>query len=449
MTKTQKKIIVSIVSVITAVLVFLAGFFIGRTNNDLGSTYSWIWRTVNKYYYQEMTEQEFLAKYNAGGITYALDIYSAYYTPTQYAATQASNSGSKSGVGLSYSYVTNHPDGDGVLLTEVAGNSPAFHAGLRRGMILTSGIFDGQTVTFTSSTTLSAMINAQDTGEDFTLITNDGEQYTMAKSNYTASYTYMATNSSSWQYQSAASGGLAMVEDVDGKISYLPDDYAYLRLSQFYGTAAAEMGYMIAKFNALNCKTLILDLRNNGGGQVSTMQNISYYFTSNIEGASASAMYAKYRNGQYESFNITKQSTGEALATGTQVYVLANNGTASASEALIGVLVSCGLVDYSHIYLSNFDDGYVNWYVNVAGISASSFKNGRTYGKGIMQTTIPNTSTGEALKLTTAEIFWPDKVTSIHNVGLTASNGCKLVNAAWSVTKNDEELQSVISAITA
>jgi carboxyl-terminal processing protease len=451
MTKTHKKIIFSILSVILVVLVFVSGFFIGKGSNDIGTTYSWIWQTVNKYYYEDITEEEFMARYNAGGITYALDAYSAYYTASEYSALKASNSGSKSGFGLSYSYVTGHPDGaDGILLTSVIGNSPAYQAGLRRGTILTSGTYsDGQTVTFNSASSLSVFLTNTSTGENVTLTDSEGTAYTVARSSYTASYAYLATNSTAWTFQSAASGsGLSLIESPAEKISYLPDGYGYLYLSQFYGTAASEVGILLAQFNSANCNTLILDLRNNGGGQVSTMQNMSWYFTANVQNASSVAMYAQYRDGSTTSFSIPSQSKGEAIKSGTQVYVLANNNTASASEALIGVLVSCGLVDYSHIYISNYSEAYVNWYTSLAGISVSSFKNARTYGKGIMQSTVTRI-TGEALKLTTAKIYWPDKTTSIHGVGLNASMGCKLVTADWSVTKHDDELKAVIQNITA
>ena len=43
----------------------------------------------------------------------------------------------------------------------------------------------------------------------------------------------------------------------------------------------------------------------------------------------------------------------------------------------------------------------------------------KTYGKGIMQTTYQLLS-GGAFKLTTAKIYWPDKTTSIHGVGVIA-----------------------------
>ena len=42
----------------------------------------------------------------------------------------------------------------------------------------------------------------------------------------------------------------------------------------------------------------------------------------------------------------------------------------------------------------------------------------RTYGKGIMQTTFENITGGDAIKLTTAKIYWPNSNVSIHGVGI-------------------------------
>ena len=81
---------------------------------------------------------------------------------------------------------------------------------------------------------------------------------------------------------------------------------------------------------------------------------------------------------------------------------MADSGTASASEAFIG---ACLDYDYRNI-------------VKVV-LSRNSKGEYKTYGKGIMQTTFVNTSVGDALKLTTAKIYWPVSNISIHGVGIT------------------------------
>ena len=93
---------------------------------------------------------------------------------------------------------------------------------------------------------------------------------------------------------------------------------------------------------------------------------------------------------------------------------MCDEGTASASEALIGAML-----DYD-----------VNNIVSV--VVSSSTLNGQTvyksYGKGIMQSTFVNPG-GSAVKLTSACIFWPVSNTTIHNKGITTNVSNKVVNA--------------------
>jgi carboxyl-terminal processing protease len=223
-------------------------------------------------------------------------------------------------------------------------------------------------------------------------------------------------------------------------VTYLPDGCAYLSFSEFYGYAANEMAMLFSKFNDLGCTSLILDLRSNGGGYVETMQYISSLFTSTRSDASSVAMVAKYKSGKEETFPIKSFASNNCLLPATtKVYVMANNGTASAAEALMGVLVSNNVVDYSDIYISDYSDEYLTF-------SGTTDKNKRTYGKGIMQTPFTNKTTGEVLKLTTAQIYWSNGVT-IHDKGVTVSDGCNAVKTDWVKLYGDPELKTVVNTI--
>jgi hypothetical protein len=152
-------------------------------------------------------------------------------------------------------------------------------------------------------------------------------------------------------------------------------------------------------------------------------------------------MTAKYKNGTVQNLNVKNFASSECtLPADTKVYVMANNGTASASEALMGVLISNNVVSYSDIYLSDYTDEYLTY-------SGTTDKNARTYGKGIMQTPFTNKATGEVLKLTTAKIYWPND-TCIHGTGITVADGCNSVKAEWVKTYEDNELLSVVQSIS-
>ena len=100
----------------------------------------------------------------------------------------------------------------------------------------------------------------------------------------------------------------------------------------------------------------------------------------------------------------------EFFTDSTRIFVLADEFSASASECLIGAMVSFGAVDYADIFVRK-----------EGGVA-------KTYGKGIMQTSYVSPQ-GSALKLTTAEIFWPNGK-SIHGVGVTEKDGAVGISAA-------------------
>lgn len=436
----QAKIAVSVVSTVLAVILsFTAGFFVSRCSFDKTvSSYRWAIETIEENYYFCEPDQTFTeTSLKAIAYTY-LDRYSEYYTKEEYAEVLKSNEGSKSGIGIGYSYVS----GKGVFISRVVGNSPAYRSGLRPGEIIKSGKTEGgNEVEFTSLNAFTDLVTPAKDGEKITLVAVDGARYTVAKAEYTASYASISFSDTGWQFCDSADGGLALYEETSLRIASLPQDCAYLKFDQFYGSAANEFYSLVEKFNARNCTSLILDLRSNGGGYVSVMQEVAGSFA---DGSSKLAMLSRDKKGKEEKFNCKKVSdANRRIGKDKKVFVLANAGTASASEALIGAMVCYGALSYENIFLSQYSDGYINWLYPNGG----EVKNAQTFGKGIMQTPFTNFSTGEVLKLTTAKIFWPDKTTSIHDRGVTLEDGATPVKTDFEWTKGDKELLSAIEII--
>ena len=426
---TVKVILTVVIAIVIAVSCFFIGFFSRSCFGSYGSaSYNWVLSTIedNYYYYDEFDGGE-AKNLSLKAIASKLDKYSEYYTAEEYAAQIADNGGQKSGIGISYNYV---------YIVSVVGNSPANAAGIRPGDVIVSGTADGKVTAFDTSDAFAEFATARETGEEFVLSTEDSD-FTLAKEVYIASYAYMATAQTAWEFVSSGDGsGLALVENRDKAISYLPDGAAYVYLYQFFGTMADEFGTLMKKFNAENCTSMYIDLRNNGGGYVTAMQDLAGYFTSSISDKTQVAMTAKYKSGKQEIYNCYKHNGDSLVPKDTDIYVLANSGTASASEAFIGVLVSYNLLEYKNIFISDYSEEYLDW-------AGEGVKTAQTYGKGIMQTTFVNRPTGEALKLTTAQIYWPnDKC--IHEVALSEKDGCTLVKADWTATKGDTELQRVV-----
>ena len=411
----NKNIFKAVVAVIAAVIAFAAVAFSGCGLFDAANSKKWVLNTIkaNYYYYDEM-DKEGLEDLTIDEIVSRLDIYSEFYTPEELEALIRDNSGEKAGIGFSYSFLKAgdcalYPDG-GCLLVTVVGNSPAEEAGLRAGYLLTGGSYNGRTVSFDTEDALGDFVDPISVNVKFTLTAYTGEEvkeFSVSKQEYNASYMFMATNTSAWTPAISRDGKVTgLTEAQDRNLEYLPDGTAYVSMSQFFGTAADEFGYLMKKFNAEHCSSLILDLRNNGGGYVEVMQKMAWYFTNSTD----VAMTARYKSGKEEiseckapdrNSTVPNKGKDSIVPADTTVYVLANSGTASASEALIGMLVSYGFLKYENIFLSDFSAEFLTWADGVYGTK-------RSYGKGIMQTTFPNYFTGEALKLTTAQIYWPN-----------------------------------------
>ena len=444
-----------IIAVGIAAASFLGGFFVSKLTRDKqSSSFEWALNIIRENYYKDIPDDVLLNASLKGLADECLDRYSTYYTAEEYKSVVEASKGNMSGVGISYMYVPSkeskpssaHPTGiGGVVIEKVVGNSPAYLSGfesgkkgLRAGEIVTA-LKDGNgTVQITSSSVFSDFIDGKETGEEFTMITDRGE-HVVSKQNYEASYCTMITSTDEWSV--VYNNGVRSIVSTGDGYDFLPEKTACLRLDQFYANAAYEMASLIEKFNAEGYTSLILDLRGNGGGFVNVMCDISGIFTGQLEKPYKIAMHAVYKGGGIEGYSVSNRFSGnQLLKKGTKLSVLADNGTASASEALIGVLIDNGVIDYSDIYLSDFSQNYLN-------LSGTAAKNCKSYGKGIMQTTFVNQSTGEALKLTTARIYWPKGETCIHDVGLTVADGCRTVKTDWDVMYGDPQLKLAVEMI--
>lgn len=405
----------------------------------------WVYETINRNYYDVDNDDRtyeanaFLSAAKEYSIDYAvgkyLDIYSDYYTAEQYKKVLEEDAGNRSDVGFS----CNFAQGKGTFVTRVTGNSPAYISGLRAGEWISGYLKDGELQPFESSGEVSAYIASLKENQTFTLVSasDPSVTYDIRLSSYTASYAYMASGEGTWDFVSAQDGGLSLAVSSRGAISYLPSGAAYIKLSQFYGGAAEQMRVLVKQFNAGGYDTLILDLRSDGGGRVDIMQEIAGCFVP----SSVRAICAEYKDGSREYAYCKAPSAEYRLRGGVKVYVLANTRTASASEALIGTLISAGVCGYGDIFLSDYSEEYLDWLESTGSAPLTA----RTYGKGIMQTTFENYN-GEALKITCAKICW-DNGRCIHGVGLTADDGCVPVPASWLHTLDDGELRAAVDII--
>ena len=162
----------------------------------------------------------------------------------------------------------------------------------------------------------------------------------------------------------------------------------YVKIRQFGGgTLVNDFYYAINGFKKENIKTVIIDLRNNGGGLVGSVLEIASFFSKN---KTDPILFQKPKNGAYESSWVYNRHVSEFKD--LKVIVLQNQYSASASEILSGYLKECGA-----IVIGN-----------------------KSFGKGIVQSLLPLGNYGE-LHLTISEYFIGKNLVKVHGIGISTT----------------------------
>ncbi|MEO8377625.1 MAG: S41 family peptidase [Candidatus Sumerlaeota bacterium] len=184
----------------------------------------------------------------------------------------------------------------------------------------------------------------------------------------------------------------------------LDGDVGYLRISRFSETTGSDTRAGLLDMKAQNMKALIVDLRYNTGGLLRESIEIGNFFIPKHE------MVVSTR-GRLRSQNREYRATEDPIITNIPIFVLVNEGSASASEIVAGAL----------------QDYHLAVIVGPAGKS--------TFGKGSVQTIEPlrhsmyddkdGNPKDSALRLTTARYYTPSGRT-IHHVGITPDIGIPL-----------------------
>lgn len=163
------------------------------------------------------------------------------------------------------------------------------------------------------------------------------------------------------------------------KSKIVNDKTGYVRISQFTETTAPDLEKELNDLEAQGIDALILDLRDNPGGLLTSAIDVARKFIDR-----GSIVTVKSRDGK--TLNLSSYYRSHPLY---PLIVLINKGSASSSEIVAGAIQD-----------------------NKRGILIG----GKTFGKGVIQTVIPMENNA-GLILTTAWYFTPSG-RSIHNVGI-------------------------------
>jgi len=162
----------------------------------------------------------------------------------------------------------------------------------------------------------------------------------------------------------------------------LDGNVGYIQVNQFSNDTYGLVQDGVKKFQAAGVNKIILDLRNNPGGEVDSAQNIASLWLPD----NAVIMRAKRGSEVIE----TDKATGNNPLKGMQTVVLINGGSASASE-----ITALALHD------------------NKAAVTMGE----KSFGKGVMQQVIPF-GDGSELKVTIAKWYSPSD-NNINHKGIT------------------------------
>lgn len=362
-----------------------------------------------------------------------LDPYSQFFKPSEFQAYIDEGEGHNRGIGIST--VNEGTEEDPLYkVAIVVTNSPADLGGVKKGMYLL-GYGESQT-TMTAMTDYDAFTAFLDGREDSFYLSfgyasdgSDAQNYSLKRESYQATYCYYRDSETAYYFHGADG---KTFEEVTHPVAGLDDTTAYIRIDEFSGNVSYEFLTCLGKMKERGRENLILDLRTNGGGFLTDLQSISSHLLKDAEqGSKPVVATARFKDGNEEKYEASDPCDySNYFTANSQVYVLADENTASASECLIGALVDYGTVPFDHIYLREDEDGVA-----------------KTYGKGIMQSSFQH-YTGAAVKLTVAGIFWPNG-NSIHGRGVTKDDGAHGVPSEMFWGEQDVMLEYVIGEVCA
>jgi carboxyl-terminal processing protease len=313
----------------------------------------------------------------AGVVETLNDPYSEYLNDGQWKTILSRLNAEAGGIGV---YLLQHDDG-GFEIVEVIADGPAERAGVQAGDFLVA--VDNERV--------------EGIAQDYVLSVVRGDPGTSV-----AITVYRASSQSEHSFSLTRS--LIDIPSVQAEVmEYKQMKIGYIYLSQFHVRTAEELAQALTSFEEEAASGLILDVRDNGGGDFEAALMIADMFLEG--GVMVNVVDAK---GNME------QRFANAGGDSAPMVMLVNGHSASASEVLAGALQDNGRA----LLLGD-----------------------KTFGKGLIQTIYP-LADGGALKITTRKYLTPHE-TDINELGIVPD--VEVSNAGQS---QDIQLQRAMELLT-
>ncbi len=396
----KRKFLVDFAIIFTLIAAFLVGYFlnylINRQNENVPGEVGHI---IKDFAFvvdpitgeqKELTEEDIIAA-TVNGLP---DKYSRYYTAEEYQELLKENAGNRYGLGLSF--YNNEP-----IVFKVYGNSPAHRAGIMQGdKVVAIQIEDLEEQPIKKIGELTEVLTALEEDQKITItferkakriiVELQKEQFETAQVEYKDSEI-------GYYFASASGQPIKGIKDQTKADTNLDNKTAYIKLDSFESSAVSQLKEVLDLMKDRGRDKLILDLRTNGGGSLKALLDIASFFIYN-NGEEESLVTLAEKKTHNEEYSTSENNFYSNLK---EIFVLANEYTASASESLIGAMLYYG---------DCFSEDNLIIEKNAKGEAT-------TYGKGVMQTTYTLES-GGALKLTTGRLLFPDRQTCINEEGI-------------------------------
>ena len=331
-----------------------------------------VWNITHREYFEQPLDDTALVQGAIEGMLATLgDPNTRYLDPAAQAQDEEEMEGEFEGIGVTIEFV----EEVGIMVIAPIEGSPAQEAGIQAGDVLLAA--DGEPLTDTNA---AAQLVRGPAGTDVTLTILRDE----------AEIEIMVTR------------GVIELASVIGRI--LDQNIAYIQITQFANDTSDNFTAMLEELLAENPAGLIIDLRNNPGGLLTSVVDISDELLD--EGVILNEQFGSGRE------NLFKSDSGDVGET-IPLVVLIDGGSASASEVLAGA---------------------------IAARERGTLVGTQSFGKGTVQS-VQTLSNGGGLRVTVAHWLTPDDEW-IHDVGVTPD-----VIVEQSEGEQDSQLDTAIDII--
>ena len=352
--------------------------------DSIGKTFQTFRKFIEQNYFGEINDKEMLESAIKGYVAGLNDEYSEYITKEEMKDYMQDATGKYVGIGI---YIVNNTETNQIVVLMPMKGSPAEEAGIKSGDVITK--VDGKAYTGEELNEASSALKKEEGTKAQVEILRDGEILDFE-----------------------VERRQVKVNHVEAEI--IENNIGYIEISTFDEGCYDEFKQKWEELKEKNITSLIIDLRNNGGGIVEEAIDIADMMTNKDETLLITA-------GKDNKEEITKSKKDKVI--NIPIVILVNENTASSSEILAAAVKEN------------------NENIKLVGKT--------TYGKGVIQTIFSLTD-GSGIKLTTSEYYTPNHNT-INKVGIKPDIEVELPEGEdfYSVERNnDTQLKKAIELLT-